>query len=179
MILYCCLSFNSKHVAFYCCTFISLGGGPALVLISISIQVKNFISLGGPHAGTASVPLCGVYVLPIHHFLFLDSMWIYLKKFLIQDHNALFASPKCLHCLQVFFFPSLLGGWVVGYLALFLSIWTTIHQNFKGDMSDIDLVFLVCFDIVIDIVFCLQSGIFCIIADALIKSEVYSDYVQV
>ncbi|RZS05976.1 hypothetical protein BHM03_00036560 [Ensete ventricosum] len=25
--------------------------------------VKNFISLGGPHAGTASVPLCGVSVL--------------------------------------------------------------------------------------------------------------------
>lgn len=23
-------------------------------------QVKNFISLGGPNAGTASVPLCGV-----------------------------------------------------------------------------------------------------------------------
>ncbi|MBA0593321.1 hypothetical protein Gorai_010271, partial [Gossypium raimondii] len=26
-------------------------------------QVKNFISLGGPHAGTASVPLCGVSAL--------------------------------------------------------------------------------------------------------------------
>jgi len=26
-------------------------------------QVKNFISLAGPHAGTASVPLCGVSII--------------------------------------------------------------------------------------------------------------------
>lgn len=32
------------------------------LLIDRLLQVKNFISLGGPHAGTASVPLCGVYI---------------------------------------------------------------------------------------------------------------------
>jgi hypothetical protein len=26
-------------------------------------QVKNFISIAGPHAGTASVPLCGVSII--------------------------------------------------------------------------------------------------------------------
>ncbi|RWW33676.1 hypothetical protein BHE74_00034778 [Ensete ventricosum] len=47
--------------------------------------VKNFISLGGPHAGIASVPLCGVkivtfsnydYILPMFHrncYIFLQS----------------------------------------------------------------------------------------------------------
>jgi palmitoyl-protein thioesterase len=35
--------------------------------------VKNFISLAGPHAGTASVPLCGVslsYCLQVINFPF-------------------------------------------------------------------------------------------------------------
>lgn len=31
-----------------------------LMVLILSGQVNNLISLGGPHAGTASVPLCGV-----------------------------------------------------------------------------------------------------------------------
>ncbi|PPS09863.1 hypothetical protein GOBAR_AA10803 [Gossypium barbadense] len=62
-------------------------------------QVKNFISLGGPHAGTASVPLCGVSALRL----------------------------------------------------------------FESDM---------------DALIAIGSGFLCLIADKLIKSEIYSDYVQ-
>lgn len=32
----------------------------AHVLVLFCLKVKNYISLGGPHAGIASVPLCGV-----------------------------------------------------------------------------------------------------------------------
>ncbi|KAK4802729.1 hypothetical protein SAY86_000932 [Trapa natans] len=37
-------------------------------------QVKNFISLGGPHAGTASVPLCGI------------GPWCIIADLLIKEH---------------------------------------------------------------------------------------------
>lgn len=30
------------------------------VLVLFCLKVKNYVSLGGPHAGIASVPLCGV-----------------------------------------------------------------------------------------------------------------------
>jgi len=33
--------------------------------------VKNFISIGGPHAGTASVPLCGVSLFHSSEFMLL------------------------------------------------------------------------------------------------------------
>lgn len=42
-------------------------------LVQCLKQVKNFISLGGPHAGIASVPLCGVsffFFFPLNLFLF-------------------------------------------------------------------------------------------------------------
>jgi triacylglycerol esterase/lipase EstA (alpha/beta hydrolase family) len=48
---------------------------PFLVWYTIAVsasslgQVKNFISIGGPHAGTASVPLCGVSLLHSSQFI--------------------------------------------------------------------------------------------------------------
>lgn len=39
------------------------------ILILCLVQVKNFVSLGGPHAGIASVPLCGVSALSLPLFI--------------------------------------------------------------------------------------------------------------
>ncbi|KAJ0048541.1 hypothetical protein Pint_15812 [Pistacia integerrima] len=60
-----------------------------------SPPVKNFISLGGPHAGTASVPLCGVSIVAYHLFTVIDSnmegksgLTLFLRYVESQDHLA-------------------------------------------------------------------------------------------
>ncbi|KAJ6327277.1 hypothetical protein OIU76_004424 [Salix suchowensis] len=40
--------------------------------------VKNFISLGGPHAGTASVPLCGVSSFEVYLYLYFIKMSLHM-----------------------------------------------------------------------------------------------------
>ncbi|KAG6636033.1 hypothetical protein CIPAW_11G083100 [Carya illinoinensis] len=42
--------------------------------------VKNFISLGGPHAGTASVPLCGDHLAPSGYLKLPNAIPSYLEK---------------------------------------------------------------------------------------------------
>ncbi|CAI9095687.1 OLC1v1031683C1, partial [Oldenlandia corymbosa var. corymbosa] len=42
--------------------------------------VKNFVSLGGPHAGMASVPLCGEHLAPSGYLKLPNNMDAYLQK---------------------------------------------------------------------------------------------------
>ncbi|KDO61330.1 hypothetical protein CISIN_1g024701mg [Citrus sinensis] len=53
--------------------------------------VKNFVSLGGPHAGTASVPLCGDHLAPSGYLKFPNDIPKYLEKckFLPKLNNEL------------------------------------------------------------------------------------------
>ncbi|KAG5539949.1 hypothetical protein RHGRI_020246 [Rhododendron griersonianum] len=53
--------------------------------------VKNFVSLGGPHAGTASVPLCGAHLAPSGYLKLPNNIPAYLEKcrFLPKLNNEL------------------------------------------------------------------------------------------
>ncbi|CAN6294262.1 unnamed protein product [Urochloa humidicola] len=53
--------------------------------------VKNFISIGGPHAGTASVPLCGAHLAPSGYLKIPTDMEDYLKgcRFLPKLNNEI------------------------------------------------------------------------------------------
>ncbi|RWW19993.1 hypothetical protein GW17_00015923 [Ensete ventricosum] len=51
---------SSKYYRVPVCHSGNLIGRAVIEFCHNGPPVKNFISLGGPHAGTASVPLCGV-----------------------------------------------------------------------------------------------------------------------
>lgn len=111
------------------------------VFCELMWQVRNFISLGGPHAGTASVPLCGVS---------------------LKNSKKLHLNFSSIYIFKESFYP----------INLEMIATTTIREvkNFVLINESISVTHNASF---------YQTGIFCIIADKLIKSEIYSDYIQV
>ncbi|KAF8370225.1 hypothetical protein HHK36_031730 [Tetracentron sinense] len=102
--------------------------------------VKNFISLGGPHAGTASVPLCGVM------FILLTDC-----KLLDPKEDKVLAEIDCINCM--------LTRQLSGTLHTNKDFW---HHNLVAYTTGFEI----------------SSGFLCAIVDKLIKSEIYTDYVQ-
>lgn len=77
-------------------------------LFQLLKQVKNFVSLGGPHAGTASVPLCGVSIIlssgnliALYKIGFVSLRLLLVKKVhMIMNYSWTVIECRIPHCLQ-------------------------------------------------------------------------------
>jgi palmitoyl-protein thioesterase len=66
--------------------------------------VKNFISLGGPHAGTASVPLCGsgIFCIIVDALIKLEIYSDYVQEHLAPSGYLKIPTVSIMYLLSIF-----------------------------------------------------------------------------